>query len=110
MAILITTIVASLIFMWRNVLDIQRYIFVWLSTVKPVFKGQLWNKEKVDLCDRWPLKRGSIRMKCSATGNEKGDLLIQATAWAGLTMSLAYDRFVTLSRHWYILSIDFLHI
>jgi hypothetical protein len=49
-------------------------------------------------------------MKCSATGNEKGDLLIQATAWAGLTMSLAYDRFVTLSRHWYILSIDFLHI
>ena len=25
-------------------------------------------------------------MKCSATGNEKGDLLIQATAWAGLTV------------------------
>jgi hypothetical protein len=47
-------------------------------------------------------KRGSIHMKCSATGNKKGDLwlLIQATAWAGLTMSLAYDRFVTLSRHW----------
>ena len=29
----------------------------------------------------WPLKRGSIHMKLSMTGQEKGDLLIQVTAW-----------------------------
>ena len=28
----------------------------------------------------WPLKRGSIHMKFSMTGHEKGDLLIQVTA------------------------------
>ena len=27
----------------------------------------------------WPLKRGSIHMKCSMTGQERGDLLIQVT-------------------------------
>ena len=35
--------------------------------------------------DRWPLKRGSNDMKFSMTGQEKGDLLIQVTALAGLT-------------------------
>jgi hypothetical protein len=33
------------------------------------------------LKDRWPLKRGSINMKFSMTRQEKGDLLIQVTAY-----------------------------
>jgi hypothetical protein len=32
------------------------------------------------LLDRWLLKRGSIHMKCSMTGQEKADILIQMTA------------------------------
>ena len=40
--------------------------------VKPVLRGHLW--------DRWPLKRGSIHMKFSMSGQEKCDLLIQVTA------------------------------
>ena len=54
-------------------------------TVKPVLRGHLWDKEKVALYDRWPLKRGSFHMKFSMTVQENGDLLIQVTAWAGLT-------------------------
>jgi len=38
------------------------------------------------LLDR--IKRGSIHMKFSMTGQEKGDLLIQVTAWIGLTVLL----------------------
>jgi hypothetical protein len=40
----------------------------------------------------WPLKRGSIHMKFSMTGQEKkwpfhtGDCLIELTAWVGLTV------------------------
>ena len=49
-------------------------------TVKPVLRGHPWDKEKVALLDRWPLKRGSIHMKFSMTGQEKNDLLIQVTA------------------------------
>jgi hypothetical protein len=31
----------------------------WKSNiVKPVLRGHLWDKEKVALYDRWPLKRG----------------------------------------------------
>ena len=41
------------------------------NTVKPVLRGQLWDKEKVTLQDRWPLKRGSFHMKFSMTGQEK---------------------------------------
>jgi len=48
--------------------------------VKPVLRGQLWDKEKVVFQDRWPLKRGSIHMKFSMTGQKKCDLLIQVTA------------------------------
>jgi hypothetical protein len=33
------------------------------------------------LLDRWPLKRGSIHLKFSMTGQDKGDLLIQVTAY-----------------------------
>jgi hypothetical protein len=39
-----------------------------------VLRGHLWDKKKVDLYDRWPLKRASIHMKCSMIGQEKGDL------------------------------------
>jgi len=42
--------------------------------------GQLWDKEKVALQDRWLLKRDSVHMKISRTGQDKGDLLIQVTA------------------------------
>jgi len=49
-------------------------------TVKPVLRGHIWDKEKVVLQDRWPLKRGSIYMKFSMTRQEKSDLLIQVTA------------------------------
>jgi len=47
------------------------------STTKPVLRGHLWDKVKAVLQNRWPLKRGSIHMKCSMTGQEKDDLLIQ---------------------------------
>jgi len=49
-------------------------------SVKPVLRGQLLYKEKVVLLDRWPVKRGSVEMKFSMTGQEKGDLIIQVTA------------------------------
>ena len=55
--------------------------------VKPVLTGHLWVREKVvALSDRWPLKRGTIHIKFSMTGQEKDDLLIQVTEWAGLTV------------------------
>ena len=38
------------------------------------------------LQDRWPLKRGSIHMEYSMTGQEKSDHLIQVTAWASFTV------------------------
>jgi hypothetical protein len=41
------------------------------STVKPVLRGHFWEKEKVALYDRWPLKRGSIFTKLSMTGQKK---------------------------------------
>jgi hypothetical protein len=47
--------------------------------VKPVLRGDIWDKEKVILQYRWPLKGGSIHMKLSMTGQEKCDLLIQMT-------------------------------
>ena len=51
-----------------------------LKTVKLVLRGHLWGKKKVVTEDRWSLKRGSIHLKFSMTGQEKGDLLIQVTA------------------------------
>ena len=50
------------------------------NTVKPVLRGHLSDKEKLVLLDRWPLKRGSIHMKFSITGEEQCDLLIQVTS------------------------------
>ena len=49
------------------------------TTLIPVLRGHLSDKEKVVFKDRWPLKRCSIHMKCSMTGQEKSDLLIQVT-------------------------------
>jgi hypothetical protein len=43
-------------------------MIITLNTVKPVLRGHLWDKENVALQDRWPLKRGSIHMKCSMMG------------------------------------------
>jgi hypothetical protein len=53
---------------------------IYIYTVKPVLRGHLSDKYKVNLQDRWLLKRGSIHMKCSMTGQAKGDLLMQVTA------------------------------
>jgi len=33
------------------------------STVKPVLRGHIWDKEKVALLDMWSLKRGLIHIK-----------------------------------------------
>ena len=49
-------------------------------TAKHVLRGNLCDKEKVALQDRWPLKKGSIHMKFFMTAQENGDLLIQVTA------------------------------
>ena len=45
-----------------------------LYTVKHVLRCHLSDKEKVAFYDRWPLKRGSIHMKFSMTGQEKANL------------------------------------
>ena len=41
-------------------------------TVEPVLRGHLWYKLKINR----PYKTGSIYIKFSMTGQEKGDLLI----------------------------------
>ena len=41
-----------------------------VSTVKPVLKGHIWDKVKMALYDRGPLRRGSIHMKFTMTGQE----------------------------------------
>jgi hypothetical protein len=47
-----------------------------------VHVSAIWdNNFKVVFQDRWPLKRGSIHMIFSMTGQEKGDLLKQVTAF-----------------------------
>ena len=51
-------------------------IELYIYTVKPVLRGHPWDKEKVSFKDRWPLKRGSIHITFSMTGQEKCDLLI----------------------------------
>jgi hypothetical protein len=48
--------------------------------IKSVLRGHLSDKEKVAFYDWWPLKRGSIHMRFSMTGQEKCDFLIQVTA------------------------------
>jgi hypothetical protein len=50
-----------------NCLDLQKYNWLIQCTVKPVLRGHLWDKEKVVVSGRWPLKRGAIHMKFSIT-------------------------------------------
>jgi hypothetical protein len=80
----------ELLYLYESKID----IFYITCTVKPVLRGHLWNKEKVVFQDRLPLKRGSIHMKFSMTGQEKGDLLIQVTAWAGLTVFQLLSNYI----------------
>jgi hypothetical protein len=47
------------------------YLSVKPYKVKPVLRGYLLDKEKVDFEHRWSLKRGSIDMKFSMTGQKK---------------------------------------
>ena len=61
----------------RKILQAHWFFINIIYTVKPVLRGHHWNREQVAFQDRWPLKRGSIHMKCSMTGQEVGDLLIQ---------------------------------
>jgi hypothetical protein len=58
-------------------------------------KRSPWEQRKSGLLR--PLKRGWIHMKFSMTGQEKGDLLIQVTAWAGLTVHVLYITSITIS-------------
>jgi hypothetical protein len=51
-----------------------------MEIVKPELRGHLWDKEMWSFKTRWTLKRGSIQMKFSMTGQEKGDPWIQMTA------------------------------
>ena len=46
-------------------------VYLFGFTVKSVLRGHIWDKEKVALLDRWPLKD---------KGQEKCDLLLQVTA------------------------------
>jgi hypothetical protein len=45
----------------------------------------------VDVVFIYP-KRGSIPMKFSMTGQKKGDLLIQVTAWEGLIVYQTHEK------------------
>ena len=56
---------------WLKWLFIYIYILYIVYIVKPVLRGHLWDKEKVVFQERWPLKRGSIHMKFSMTGQKK---------------------------------------
>lgn len=56
-------------------------IIVKIFTVKSVLRGHLSEKEKVIVSDNQPLKRGSIFMTFSMTEQEKGNLLIEVTAY-----------------------------
>jgi hypothetical protein len=48
-------------------------------TIKILISFSL-NQRKIDLLDSWSLKRGSIHMKFSMTGQDKSDLLIPGAA------------------------------
>jgi hypothetical protein len=67
--------VSSLSFIIQSWLSLRFSLTFIIYTVKLILRGQHWDKEKVVFYDRWPFKRGSIHMKCSMTGQEKGDIL-----------------------------------
>ena len=49
------------------------------------------------LLDRWLHKIGSIHIKCSMTGQDKGDILIQVTAWTGLYIDIHVHIYIMTS-------------
>jgi len=61
--------------------------------VKPVLRGYLWDKEKVALKDRWPLRRFNsyeifyVRTRKMWPFNT-GDCLIEVTTWTGLSVQV----------------------
>ena len=59
----------------------------------PFKKKQKWYFKTGDL-----LKRGSIHMKFSMTGQEKGDLLIQVTTCTSLTLKALLKKIHVLFR------------
>jgi hypothetical protein len=65
--------------MYISISKFQYHFHTAIFIVKPVLRGHLWDKETVALYERLPLKRGLIHMKCSMTGQEKDDPLIQVT-------------------------------
>jgi len=65
---------------WKSFTVPNQILEFILYIVKPALRGHLWDNEKVTLYGRGPLKRGSIHLKFSVIGQEKGDLLIQVTA------------------------------
>jgi hypothetical protein len=67
-------------------------------TVKPVLRGHLWVKEKWSFKTGDLLKKGSIHMKISMTGQEKDDCLIEVTTWTGLTVVVSSHEQVWLNR------------
>ena len=54
-----------------NNLNLRLEMFYYTHKVKPVLRGHLWDKEKVALYNRLPLKRGSICMKISMTTRKR---------------------------------------
>ena len=50
---------------------ISELLYIYIYTVKPVLRRHYWDKEKVALEDKWPLKGGSIHMNLSMKGQEK---------------------------------------
>jgi hypothetical protein len=58
---------------------------------KPVLRGLPWEKEKVALKDRWPIKRGSIHMNFSMTGKKNVTKRRQGQATCTCTL---HDQFM----------------
>ena len=56
------------------------HLIVNAYTVKPYYKGHLWDMEKWSLKTDDYIQSGSIHMEFSITGHGKCDLLIQVTA------------------------------
>jgi hypothetical protein len=73
-----------------------------ISVVKSVLRSHLWEIKNGLLRRTGDLKKGSIHMKFSMTGQDKsglfntGDCLIQVTTWAGLTVCCFYTKYTVL--------------
>ena len=62
------------------------YMFTAISKITSLTCINLWCKEKMVFKDIWPFKWDSIHMEFSMAGQRKCDLLIEMTAWEGLTL------------------------